>query len=129
MNAATETTETQSILDTTALEPAVLAELAFGETSDIYRELRLEQQRGRARGRDRHARFTDGAAIYDTVYYWTGGREQGQWNRTYGNCSITGLNGTRHKCRIAGYVAHLGSTRIGPPEGAPCEEQFADIGM
>ena len=77
---------------------------------------------------DGMARFMDGAAIYDTVFYWTGGREQGQWHRTYGNSSITGLNKTRHACRIAGFVAHLGSTRIGPPEGAPSPAQFAEIG-
>jgi hypothetical protein len=63
----------------------------------------------------------------DTVYYWVGGRVEGQWRRTHGNASETGLNDTLHRLRIAGYVAHKGSTKIGQPEGPPSEADFQEV--
>lgn len=63
----------------------------------------------------------------DTVWYWNGGSESGQWRRTYGNTSELGLRETFHKLRCAGYVAHIGSTTIGPPEGPPSADQFAEV--
>lgn len=62
-----------------------------------------------------------------TVWYWN--RAKSQWIRTFGNTSESGLAETRHRLRIAGYVAHIGSTTIGPPEGPPSMEQYADVGV
>lgn len=51
---------------------------------------------------------------YDVIYYWVGGRVEGQWHATLGY-SEEMLESVRHM----GYVAHPGRTSIGAPEGPP----------
>jgi hypothetical protein len=62
-----------------------------------------------------------------TVWYWIGGTVEGNWRRTFGNTSEIGLQDTYHRLRLAGYVAHIGSLLIGPPEGPPTAEQFEEV--
>ncbi len=78
---------------------------------------------------------------YDVIYYWTGGREVGEWNATlsvghdshYIDGSLT--NPTRNiddlisKIRRQGYVAHRGLRSIGPPEGPPTDAEFKALGL
>ncbi len=64
---------------------------------------------------------------YDTVYWWQGGREVGNWIET--QTQGTGLDEVREHCRRGGYVAHLGHTDIGPPEGPPSDAEFKALGL
>lgn len=63
------------------------------------------------------------------IYYWTGGREEGEW------CTIWVTDGDRTTAdRLtalarAGYVAHRGSRVVGAPEGAPSDAEFKALGL
>ena len=61
---------------------------------------------------------------YDTVYYWTGGRVYGKWNRTLGYKPEMLSDLAK-----AGYVAHPGKLSIGAPEGPPKDSEFRALGL
>ena len=67
--------------------------------------------------------------MYDTVYYWSGGREEGKWRETISVAGTTTIQDTLDAIRRAGYVAHPGSRAHGAPEGPPSKADFRKIGM
>jgi hypothetical protein len=62
---------------------------------------------------------------YDTVYYWTGGTERGEWRETF--ITAAEIEETLASVRRQGYVAVRGSKAIGPPEGAPSAERLRAV--
>ena len=54
---------------------------------------------------------------YNTVYYWVGGSQSGQWRAT--NISPGEIESTIERLERMGYYAVPGNTNIGPPEGPP----------
>lgn len=61
----------------------------------------------------------------NTIYYWDGGTDAryGKWRQTT-NASMDILEDIWK----SGYVAYVGSTDIGPPEGPPCSEDLESAG-
>ena len=70
---------------------------------------------------------------FDTVYYWVGGREVGEWKPTSYRVihapDVPSLAFVIEKLERAGYVAVRGSTAIGPPEGPPLNSRFKALGL
>lgn len=65
------------------------------------------------------------------VYYWVGGRDSGVW-RVVAMPGGSGPEACADKVGELGrmgYVAKVGSTLIGAPEGPPSEEDFQAIRM
>ncbi len=75
------------------------------------------------------------ANMYDVVWFWTGGREEGEWRpstvRAKDPKHPTRKEIHEHRAALdrAGYVNHSGSTRIGPPEGPPSDAEFKALGL
>ena len=67
-------------------------------------------------------------SAYDVIYYWTGGREEGEWRAAIHQSEGMPDESIRRIERM-GYVAHRGQRSIGPPEGPPCESDFQHVGM
>ena len=61
---------------------------------------------------------------YDTVYYWTGGRDLGHWTEIMTQGSA--LEETLVHLKRSGYVAHRG---VSAPEGAPSDSEFKALGL
>lgn len=69
------------------------------------------------------------ATKYDAIWYWTGGREVGEWRRAYPDVENRTLEEARATIRRAGYVCHLGTKAVGPPEGPPGDAEFRALGL
>lgn len=59
---------------------------------------------------------------YDTIYYWTGGAEKGEWRETL-DCSDEILRDIHR----GGRVAYKGRRSIGPPDTPPTIEEIAAV--
>ncbi len=74
-------------------------------------------------------------SIYDVVHYWIGGRECGEWVtitpplRSAPDSAKVALKAVKEGLEKQGYVALLGKSTIGAPEGAPKRRRFEDIGV
>jgi hypothetical protein len=67
---------------------------------------------------------------YDVVYYWRGGAKRGTWHalEPHEGCATPEeLGAKRVEVERMGYVAVLGRTSIGPPEGPPSAEWLASV--
>lgn len=58
---------------------------------------------------------------YDAVYYWSGGRERGEWRFAPAGDDY---RATVASIRRGGRVAFPGKVSIGAPEGPPSEADF-----
>ena len=56
----------------------------------------------------------------DRVWFWRGGRERGAWEW----CESSDHRATMNRLERMGYIAALGSSKIGAPEGRPSKERF-----
>jgi len=67
---------------------------------------------------------------YDTIYYWSGGTENGQWREAEFNVwpEYLSLQETLRRIRAGGHVAHHGWKSIGPPEGPPSIKEIQAAG-
>lgn len=63
---------------------------------------------------------------YDCLWYWKGGREVGEWREVLVGPSE--IAAATSGLRAAGYATHRGSTKIGPPEGPPHDDEFKALG-
>ena len=68
--------------------------------------------------RERNARMTK----FDTVYYWIGGTERGEWRECPTSDSV---EDTLRDIERMGYVGVRGKRSIGAPEGAPVSQLAA----
>lgn len=59
------------------------------------------------------------AIKYDTLYYYRGGAERGEWFPVA--CTPAEFEAKEKELRRAGYVTRRGDSKIGPPEGPPVE--------
>ncbi len=70
---------------------------------------------------------------YDTIYYWVGGREAGEWiavsTRVMEAADVQGSDVVVERMNRAGYVTKRGAKNVGPPEGPPADADFKAIGM
>jgi hypothetical protein len=67
---------------------------------------------------------------YDTVYYWIGGRERGEWRQVLVAAPVAKvLADKRAELARMGYVALCGSTKVGPPTGPPTDAHFRALGL
>lgn len=64
----------------------------------------------------------------DVVFYWSGGREQGEWRPATIAVGKTAED-VRRELNRAGFVAHPGFRSIGAPEGAPEDAEFRRLGL
>jgi hypothetical protein len=65
----------------------------------------------------------------DTLYYWRGGAKRGAWHvvESHKGCAtLEELRAKRAELERMGYVAVLGRTSIGAPEGPPSAERLAE---
>ena len=68
---------------------------------------------------------------YDVIWYWSGGRVEGEWHEATWNVypDRHNLTETLQAIRNGGRVCHPGTRNIGQPIGPPSEADFKAVGV